>query len=73
MDIKTIINDIFTARDGKSISMTKLFAMMGAGALIYNFIITASQDYNGFGFALAALIASMAAKYYVEDRYNGDT
>ena len=62
------LKNLFTARDNESFSLTKLFGLAGVTAMVFNFISTASVDFNGFGLGVAGLMAAMAAKYYVEDK-----
>jgi hypothetical protein len=59
---------LLTARDNKTYSLTKLVAVVAAMAMVRNFVVTDSVDFNGFGLGIGAMIASMAAKYYVEDK-----
>lgn len=63
-----IINHIFTARDGESYSLTKLFGITGVASLTYNFIHNASADFTGYGIAVTGVMAAMAAKYMVEEK-----
>jgi hypothetical protein len=63
-----IIKHWFTARDGVSWSLTKLFGALACAAMIFNFVRVGSVDFSGFGIAIAALIASLAAKYAVEQK-----
>lgn len=62
----TFLKHIFTARDNESFSLTKLFGIAGVIAMVHNFIITSSTDFNGFGLGIAGMITAMAAKYWAE-------
>jgi len=61
-----VINHWFTARDNVTYSLSKVMGTGGAGSMIYNFIHTGSSDFVNFGAGLAAVMAALAAKYYVE-------
>lgn len=63
-----IIKDWFTARNGVDWSLTKLYGTLAMSALIFNFVRAGSIDFSGFGIAVAALIAALAAKYAVEEK-----
>lgn len=70
--MKNLIKHWFTARDGVSWSLTKLYGTLALSALVFNFLRTGSVDFSGFGLAVAALIAALAAKYAVEDKEKKD-
>jgi hypothetical protein len=66
LPMKTIIKHWFTGRDNETFSYTKLASFTGVVALVYNFVSTASGDFQGFGTALGLIIAAHAAKHYTE-------
>ena len=66
--MKQLIKDWATARNGNDFSLTKLFASLGAAAMVINFILERSVDFQGFGIGLGAMIAALAAKYAVEEK-----
>lgn len=63
-----IITHIFTARDGVSYSLSKLAGITGVVAVTYNFLKLNSPDFQGYGIAIAGLIAALAIKYAVEEK-----
>lgn len=65
---KQMMKDWGTARNGRDWSLTKLFASLGALAMVVNFIRAESVDFQGLGIGLGAMIAAMAAKYAVESK-----
>lgn len=66
--MKQLIKDWATARNGQDFSLTKLFASLGAFAMILNFLLTRSVDFQGLGIGVGAMIAALAAKYAVEEK-----
>ena len=62
----SIINNIFTARDNESVSLTKLVGIAGAITMCYKFATGDSTDFSGFGTGVSLLMAALAAKYMVE-------
>lgn len=66
--IAEIMNHLFTARDGVSYSLTKLAGICGVVAVTYNFIKLGSPDFQGYGIAVAGLMAALALKYAVEEK-----
>lgn len=64
--LKEILHHLTTARDGISYSLTKLLGISATGVMCYKFLIDESSDYIGFAGGVAAIMAAMAAKYYVE-------
>jgi hypothetical protein len=60
--------NIFTARDNSTFSLSKLIAIGSAGAMIGEFIYKGSVDFQGFGIGITAIVGSLAAKYFVEDK-----
>lgn len=63
-----IIIDWFTARNGIDFSLTKLLSTAAAITMMVQFIRTGSVDFQGFGIAVSTIVASLAAKYYVEGK-----
>ena len=63
-----IFSHLFTARDGVSYSLTKLAGICGVVAVTYNFIKLGSPDFQGYGIAIAGLMAALALKYAVEEK-----
>ena len=63
-----ILNHYATARDGISYSLTKAAGVCGVVAVTYNFVKSGSADYQGYGIAVAGLMAALALKYAVEDK-----
>jgi hypothetical protein len=63
-----IFSHLFTARDGVSYSLTKLAGICGTVAVTYNFIKLGSPDFQGYGIAIAGLMAALALKYAVEEK-----
>jgi hypothetical protein len=63
-----ILNHYATARDGVSYSLTKLAGVCGVVAVTYNFIKLGSPDFQGYGIAIAGLMAALALKYAVEEK-----
>lgn len=61
-----IINNIFTARDNQSVSLTKLVGIGAAITMCYKFATGDSADYSGFGTGIALLMTALAAKYMAE-------
>ena len=57
-----IIKDLFTSRDNQTFSLSKTLAFTAGCALIFNFIKLDSADMQGFGIAIGAMIAALAAK-----------
>lgn len=66
--MRAIIKDWFTSRNGADFSMSKLIASLAGFALIVQFVRMESVDWQGFGVAIAAIIASLAAKYHFDDK-----
>jgi len=64
--LAAIINNIFTARDNQSVSLTKLVGIGAAITMCYKFAISDSADFIGFGTGISLLMAALAAKYMVE-------
>lgn len=60
--MKQYLLNIFTSRDNETFSMSKLIGFMAAVTLIGEFIRMSSVDFQGFGVAIAALLAAFAAK-----------
>jgi hypothetical protein len=63
-----IITHLFTARDGVSYSLTKIAGIVGMAAITFNFVKLQSPDFQGYGFAVAGLMAALAIKYAVEEK-----
>lgn len=61
-----ILKHYFTARDGISYSLTKLFGAVSIAGMTWNFVALQSKDFNGFGMGVAAILGALAAKYFVE-------
>lgn len=66
--MREIVKHLLTARDGVSFSLTKAVVIMAVVAMIYNFVWHDSVDFNGFGLGVAAVMAILTAKYFVEDK-----
>jgi hypothetical protein len=66
--MRQFINNIFTARDNVTFSMTKLLGMSGGFSMVWKFIQAPSPDYQAFGLGLAGIMAALAAKYYTEGK-----
>lgn len=66
--MRVFIKDVFTSRNGNDFSMSKLIASLAGLALITQFIRMGSVDFTGFGIAIAAIIAALAGKYYVDEK-----
>jgi len=64
--VASVINNIFTARDNQSVSLTKLVGICGALTMCYKFATGDSTDFSGFGTGISLLMAALAAKYMVE-------
>ena len=64
--MKTFLNHIFTSADNETFSMSKLIAFFAGVALCYNFIANEVTDMQGFGIAIASVIAALAAKTFVD-------
>ena len=60
------LKNIMTARDNETFSLTKLMGSMAGVTMIAKFWQTPTPDYQGFGLAIAGIIAALAAKYHVE-------
>ena len=63
-----IITHLFTARDGVSYSLTKLAGIVGMAAVTVKFMQSESSDFQGYGIAVAGLMAALAIKYAVEEK-----
>jgi len=63
-----IIKNWLTARNGDDYSLTKIIAITTVVAMVFNFVYHASNDFQGLGIAAAGIIATLAAKYHVEDK-----
>lgn len=57
-----MIKDIFTSKDNQTFSMSKTLAFTSGCALIFNFVKLGITDMQGFGIAVGAIIAALAAK-----------
>lgn len=66
--MNNFFKNVLTARDNISFSLTKLVGISAAVAMVVNFIRLGSVDFDGFGVGMAALMAALAAKYFVEDK-----
>lgn len=64
--LAAIINNIFTARDNESVSLTKLVGIGAAITMCYKFATGDSSDFSGFGTGISLLMAALAAKYMAE-------
>jgi len=64
--MKTIIKDWFTSRNGADFSLSKMIAFLAGAAMITQFVRMGSVDFTGFGVAIAAIIAALAGKYFVD-------
>ena len=60
------LKHILTCSDNTTWSMSKLVALGTALTMNYNFVAGAGHDYQGYALGVAAIIASLAAKTYVE-------
>jgi hypothetical protein len=63
-----IMSHYATARNGVDYSLTKLAGVCGVAAVTYNFIKLGSPDFQGYGIAIAGLMAALALKYAVEEK-----
>ena len=63
-----ILKDWFTARNGVDFSLTKLISIATAIVMMVQFVRTGSIDFQGFGIAIGAIVAALAAKYHVEEK-----
>lgn len=68
-----MLKDIFTSKDNQTFSMSKLAAFAAVFAMIYQFIKMSSIDFQGFGVAVSALIAALAAKSFTDKDDGKDT
>ena len=64
--MKTFFNHIFTSADNETFSMSKVIAFAAGMAMVYNFIKQDVTDIQGFGTAIALVIASLAAKTFTD-------
>ena len=64
--MKTFLNHIFTSADNETFSMSKVIAFAAGMAMVYNFIKQDVTDIQGFGTAIALVIASLAAKTFTD-------
>ena len=64
------IKNILTQKDNETFSMSKLAALSGTIALIYEFINLHSVDFQGFGIGISTILAALVAKYHVEGQKN---
>ena len=63
-----VLHDWFTARNGLDFSLTKLISIATAVVMMVQFIRIGSVDFQGFGIAIGAIVAALAAKYHVEEK-----
>lgn len=66
--MREVIRNWFTARDNISYSLTKLIGVAGGVAMVFNFIVKGSDDFQGFGTGIGLIMAALAAKYFVEEK-----
>ena len=62
------IKQWLTARDNLTYSATKLIGISAAITMIVQFVRTGSVDFISFGAGVTAIMAALAAKYYVEGK-----
>lgn len=63
-----IIIDWLTARDNTSFSLTKLIGICTIAVMLVQFVRLGSVDFQGLSIGVAAMMAALAAKYYVEGK-----
>jgi hypothetical protein len=64
--ILKFINDLLTARNGIDYSLTKLVGVAAAIEMLVKFWGVPIPDFFGFATGIGAIMAALAAKYYVE-------
>jgi hypothetical protein len=62
------ITDLFTCADNKTWSMSKLLVFVGAVTMCGEFAYKGSVDFQGFAIGIAAIVAALAAKTYVDPK-----
>jgi len=66
--ILQIFNDLLTARNGVDYSLTKIVGVSAAVEMLVKFWQLPTPDFFGFATGIGAIMAALAAKYYVEGR-----
>ena len=60
--MKNFLHNIFTSADNETFSMSKVIAFSASCVMCFNFVRNDVTDMQGFGIAISALIAALAAK-----------
>ena len=63
-----VLKDWLTSRNRVDFSLTKLISIATAIVMIVQFVRMGSVDFQGFGIAIGAIVAALAAKYHVEGK-----
>jgi len=74
--LKAVVGNVFTARNNLDYSLTKLLGIVAGGEMIYKFAMMdkiVAADIQSFGIGIAAVMAALAAKYYVEGEQGATT
>jgi len=58
--------DALTARNGADYSLTKMLGISAGITMTVRFWQLPTPDFQGFAIGIAAIMAALAAKYYVE-------
>ena len=64
--MKKIFKDWFTEKGNETFCIVTALLTSGGVAMIHNFIILKSADWQGLGVGLAAIAAGIAAKRFTE-------
>ena len=64
--LKQFFIDALTARNGTDYSLTKMLGIAAGVTMIVRFWQISTPDFIGFAGGIAAIMAALAAKYYVE-------